>query len=59
MAIQTPAPARWQLDDSRNESLRPAEGWGERLASWLVVYLAALMSCLALVGSAWAAGLIR
>ena len=48
MAVQSPAPPR-----------RSADGPAERLASWLVVYLAALMSSLALVGSAWALGLVR
>jgi hypothetical protein len=58
MAMQSPAPSRWQLDHLQDR--RPSrEGWAERLASWLVVYLAALMASLALVGSAWALGLVR
>ena len=44
---------------SRAPSQRSAEGPAERLASWLVVYLAALMTSLALVGSAWALGVVR
>jgi hypothetical protein len=48
MAVQSPAPSR-----------RSTEGPAERLASWLMVYLAALMTSLALVGSAWAIGLAR
>ena len=59
MAVQSPAPSRWQLDDPRDQQQRSAEGRAERLASWLIVYLAALMTSLALVGSAWAAGLVR
>jgi hypothetical protein len=59
MAIRSPAPAHWQLDDLRNQPRRSAEGRAERLASWLDLYLAALMSSLALVGTAWAAGLVR
>lgn len=59
MAVQSPAPARWQLDDPRPRSRRPTEGRADRLASWLVVYLAALMTSLALVGSVWALGLVR
>ena len=59
MAMQTPAPSSWQFDDVPDRPQRSAEGPAERLASWLVVYLAALLSCLALVGSAWALGLVR
>ena len=59
MAIRSPAPSHWQLGDPRNRPRRPAEGRAERLASWLIVYLAALMACLALVGSAWALGIVR
>ena len=59
MAMHTPAPSHWQLDDVRDQQRRSAEGRAERLASWLVVYLAALMTSLALVGSAWAVGLVR
>lgn len=59
MAVQSPAPARWRLDAPRNRPRRSAEGRAERLASWLVVYLAALMTSLALVGSAWALGVVR
>lgn len=58
MAIRSPAPSHWQLDDLRNRSQRPPEGRAERLASWLIVYLAALMACLALLGSAWALGIV-
>jgi hypothetical protein len=58
MAIRSPAPSHWQLDDRRDR--RPStEGRVEQLASWLVIYLAALMTSLALVGSAWAFGLTR
>jgi hypothetical protein len=59
MAVQSPAPSHWRLDDLRNRPRRSAEGRAERLASWLVVYLAALMMSLALVGSAWALGVVR
>ena len=59
MAVQSPAPSHWQLDDLRNRPQRSTEGLAERLASWLVVYLAALMTSLALVGGAWALGLAR
>lgn len=58
MAIRSPAPSHWQLDDLRTRPRRSAEGRAERLASWLVVYLAALMTSLALVGSAWALGVV-
>lgn len=47
MAVQSPAPSQRSAEDS-----------AERLASWLVVYLAALMTSLALVGSVWALGLV-
>ena len=58
MAIQSPAPSHWHLDAPRDG--RPtSEGRAERLASWLIVYLAALMTSLALVGGAWAVGLAR
>jgi hypothetical protein len=59
MAMHSPAPSHWQLDDLHDQPERPAEGRAERLASWLIVYLAALMTSLALVGSVWALGLIR
>ena len=50
MAVHSPA-------SSSEHAERVGEGWAERLASWLVVYLAALMTSLALVGSVWALGL--
>ena len=59
MAVQSPAPSHWRLDDLRGRPRRSAEDRAERLASWLVVYLAALTTSLALVGSAWALGVVR
>jgi len=60
MAMHSPAPSSyWQLEDRPDRTHRSAEGPAERLASWLVVYLAALMTSLALVGSVWALGLVR
>lgn len=59
MAMRSPAPSHWRHDDLHDRPERLTEGRAERLASWLVVYLAALLSCLALVGSAWALGLVR
>ena len=55
MAMHSPAPARWQLEPDRPEE--PEEGRAERLATWLVVYLAALLTSLVVGGSAWALGL--
>lgn len=57
MAIQSPARTSWERDD-HSDGL-PPEGRAERLASWLVVYLAALLTSLAVGGSAWAMGLVR
>jgi hypothetical protein len=57
MAVQSPAQASWPRDD-RADNL-PHEGRAERLASWLIVYLAALLTSLAVGGSAWAMGLVR
>jgi hypothetical protein len=57
MAIQSPARTPWPRDDHPDEL--PHEGRAERLASWLVVYLAALLTSLAVGGSAWAMGLVR
>jgi hypothetical protein len=57
MAVQSPARSRWQLEHRRQSP--PEEGRAERLASWLVVYLAALLTSLAVGGSAWALGLAR
>jgi len=57
--MHSPAPAHWQLDDLHDQPQRSTEGPAERLASWLVVYLTALLTSLALGGSLWALGLIR
>jgi hypothetical protein len=57
MAMQSPAHTAWQPDPQRAEP--PDEGRAERLASWLVVYLAAFLTSLAVGGSAWAFGLAR
>ena len=59
MAMHSSAPSHWKLGDAHDRRPRSTEGRAERLASWLVVYLAALMASLALVGSAWALGLVR
>lgn len=52
MAAQLPTASHWQ-------SPRPAEDRAEHLANWLVIYLAALVACLAVVGGAWMVGLGR
>lgn len=57
MAVQSPAPSPWLSEDQRPEE--PAEGPAERLATWLIVFLAALLTSLAVGGSAWAFGLAR
>ena len=57
MAIQSPARTTWQRDDHPDEL--PPEGRAERLASWVVVYLAAFLTSLAVGGGAWAMGLVR
>jgi hypothetical protein len=57
MAIQSPAQSPWLSEDQR--PVQPEEGRAERLASWLVVYLAAFVSSLAVGGGAWAMGLVR
>ena len=56
MAIQVPAPSEQQRDHQTDPA---GEGPAERLASWLIVFLAALLTSLALGGSAWALGLAR
>ena len=58
MAIQSPARAPWEPDKHRDEQ-EEEDGRAERLASWLVVYLAAFLTSLAVGGSAWALGLAR
>jgi hypothetical protein len=57
MAIQSPARTSWSREDRLADL--PQEDRAERLASWLVVYLAAFLTSLAVVGSAWAIGLVR
>jgi hypothetical protein len=57
MAIQSPTQTPWPADPHRAE--QPEEEPGERLANWLVVYLAAFLTSLAVGGSAWAMGLVR
>ena len=57
MAIQSPTRTSWQREDHPDEL--PQEGRAERLASWLVVYLAALLTSLTIGGGAWALGLVR
>ena len=59
MAIHSPASSTWRAMHPRAASPRASEGRAERLASWLIVYLAALMTSLALVGSVWALGVAR
>jgi len=59
MAIQSPARAPWEPDKHRDEQEQEEDGRAERLASWLVVYLAAFLTSLAVGGSAWALGLAR
>jgi hypothetical protein len=57
MAVRSPARSPWLSEDRPPEPLE--EGWAERLARWLLVYLAALLTSLAVGGSAWALGLTR
>ena len=57
MAIQTSTQTSWSADPHRAE--QPEEEPGERLASWVIVYLAAFLTSLAVGGSAWAMGLVR
>jgi len=57
MAAQSPAQSPWLSEDQRPE--QPEEGAAERLASWVVVYLVALLTSLAVGGGAWAMGLTR
>ena len=59
MAMHAPAPAPWRLARLPERARRPVEGRAERIASWLIVYLTAFLSSLALGGAAWALGLIR
>jgi hypothetical protein len=59
MAVHSPVPSHWELDDLHQQPRHPEEGRAERLATWLVVYLTALLTSLALVGSAWALGFVR
>ena len=61
MAIQSPARSSWRLSDgdrAKRSGDVPHEGPAERLASWVVVYLAALLTSLAVGGSVWAFGLM-
>lgn len=51
MAVRAPAPAR-QAAESRQR-----EGRAERWATWVLIYLAALTTSLAVGASAWALGL--
>lgn len=57
MAIQSTAQTSWPRDERADEL--PQEGRAERLASWLVVYLAAFLTSLAVGASAWAMGMVR
>ena len=57
MAVQSPAESPWLSEDQRSEE--PVEGPAERLATWVVIYLAALLTSLAVGGIAWAFGLAR
>lgn len=67
MAVRTPAPAQavaassdsWTLGPEPDADARTAEGRAERWATWVLVYLAVLTTCLALGASVWALGLIR
>jgi hypothetical protein len=56
MAAQSPTQARWQIEHDRPEQPEE-EGRAERLATWIIVYLTALLTSLAVGGSAWALGL--
>lgn len=51
MAVRAPAP------ELPNAEPRASEGRAERWATWILVYLAALTTSLAVGASAWALGL--
>jgi hypothetical protein len=65
MAVRTPAPAHsaapaddgWAEMRRTDAEARPNEGRAERWATWVLIYLAALMTSLAVGSSAWALGL--
>ena len=59
MDIQSPVRAPWDADQHPDEREQEEDGPAERLASWVVVYLAAFLTSLAVGGSAWALGLAR
>ncbi|MCC7372566.1 MAG: hypothetical protein IT306_29400 [Chloroflexi bacterium] len=52
------SPLGWQRESRAELDGRPAEGRAERWATWVVIYLAALVSSLAVGASAWALGLV-
>jgi hypothetical protein len=58
MATQSPASAPWQTDQRPDEQ-QEEDGRAERLANWLMVYLAAFLTSLAVGGSAWVLTLAR
>ena len=57
MAVRSPGPSHWPAERLPESDHGPAEGRAERWANWLLIYLAALMSSLAVGGAAWALGL--
>lgn len=59
MAASSPAPSRRATEHQPECQHRPAEGRAERWATWLLLYLTALMSSLAVGGAAWALGLVQ
>ncbi len=61
MAVQSPFGGSWVAQPRHAEpaSAHPGgEDRAERIAGWLVIYLTALLTSLALGGSAWALGLV-
>jgi hypothetical protein len=59
VAVRAPIPSVSAVGPAEHDELaqRPSEGRAERWASWIVIYLAVLVSSLALGASAWAFGL--
>jgi hypothetical protein len=49
----------WSVEQPADGELRAGEGRAERWATWVLIYLAALTTSLALGASAWALGLAR
>jgi len=63
MAVNAPIGASWTAprpsNGSQQPTAHPTEGRTERIASWLVMYLVALLTRLAIGESAWELGMAR